>query len=95
MASLYRGWVSGIAAGMVKVRVDLDSCKRRLKLSKAKRMNQDAVQVEDVFEGRIVLHVEPHEADRDLPAGLYLLRETGADPEVANVMLTCDEVQAL
>ena len=95
MASLYRGCASGLSAqGIVRAKVDYDSCKRRLKLSKAARLEQDAVGPLDVSGDRIILQVDPKDADSDLPAGLYLLNEKGSDPEVGNVMLTCHDVHA-
>lgn len=95
MASLYRGWVSGLSTqGIVRAKVDYDSCKRRLKLTKAARLEQDAVGPLDVSGDRIILQVDPEDADSDLPAGLYLLNEKGSDPEVSSVMLTCHDVHA-
>ena len=95
MASLYRAWVSGLSAqGIVRVQVDYDSCKRRLDLAKAARLEQDAVGPLDVSGDRIILEVDPKEADSEMPAGLYLLNEKGSDPEVGNVMLTCRDVHA-
>lgn len=76
------------------MKVDYDSCKRRLQLSKAARLDLEAVGPHDVSGDRIILQVEPEEADGDLAAGLYLLNERGSDPEVGNVMLTCHDVHA-
>jgi len=79
---------------MIQAHVDLDCCKRRLNLSKADRLEQNSVQPQDVNGDRIVLQVDAREADAELPAGLYLLKEKGSDPEVGNVMLTCHDVKA-